>query len=137
VLLVEDNAVNVVLAEAMLRNLGCTVHTVTDGLQAVEWLESLTCDVVLMDCTMPVMDGFEATRRIRERERAEQRVHVPIVAISASTLAADQRTCLEAGMDDHLAKPFTPDHLQATNARALQPQEDTSTLDDAPSYRSL
>jgi two-component system, sensor histidine kinase len=136
VLLVEDNAVNVVLTEAMLRNLGCVVHTVTDGQQAVDWLADQSCDVVLMDCTMPIMDGFEATRRIRAREEAEQRSHVPIVAISASTMAADKCTCLDAGMDDHLAKPFTPDRLQAAIARML-PLEDGPSHFDEPSYRSF
>ena len=65
VLQVEDNPVNVVVAEAVLANLGCQVVTVANGMQAVDWLDEHQCDVVLMDCAMPVMDGFEATRRIR------------------------------------------------------------------------
>lgn len=120
VLLVEDNSVNVVVGEAMLHNLGCEVHTVTDGQQALDWLAHNTCDIVLMDCTMPVMDGFEATRLIRQREAESGLARLPIVATSASTLAADLRTCLDAGMDEHLAKPFTPDSLKSVIARTTQ-----------------
>ncbi len=112
VLLVEDNPVNVMLAQAMLEQMGFKVFTVCDGQQAVDWLRDQYCDVVLMDCTMPVMDGFEATRLIRQREQSERRVYVPIVAVSASSISDERATCIQAGMDDFLAKPFSADALR-------------------------
>jgi signal transduction histidine kinase/ActR/RegA family two-component response regulator len=119
VLLVEDNQVNIVVAEAVLHNLGCDVSTVTDGAQAVEWLEGRQCDVVLMDCAMPVMDGFEATREIRRREQFEGRSRVPIVALTANVQESERGQCLQAGMDDHLAKPFSPDDVQRVILRVM------------------
>jgi two-component system, sensor histidine kinase len=120
VLLVEDNPVNVMLAQAMLQNMGCTVIAAADGQMAVDWLKDQHCDVVLMDCNMPVMDGFEATRRIRQSELAEQRSHVPIVAVSASSMNEERETCIQAGMDDFLAKPFSADDLRNSMARAIK-----------------
>ena len=119
VLLVEDNPVNVLVAEAMLRNLGHEVCTVNDGLQAVAWLDAEQCDVVLMDCAMPVMDGFEAAREIRRRERQGERGRVPIVALTANVLADERELCLQAGMDDYLAKPFEPDDIQRVVERCM------------------
>ena len=119
VLLVEDNPVNVLVAEAMLRNLGYEVFTVTDGRQAVAWLENDQCDVVLMDCAMPVMDGFEATRQIRQREGQTGRTRVPIVALTANVLSDERSLCLEVGMDDHLAKPFESDDLRRVVQRCM------------------
>lgn len=119
VLLVEDNAVNVLVAEAMLRNLGHEVSTVTDGLQAVAWLDTDQCDLVLMDCAMPVMDGFEAAREIRRRERSSGRPRVPIVALTANVLADEREQCVQAGMDDYLAKPFEPDDIQHVVERCM------------------
>jgi signal transduction histidine kinase/ActR/RegA family two-component response regulator len=119
VLLVEDNPVNVLVAEAMLRNLGHEVCTVNDGLQAVAWLDAEQCDVVLMDCAMPVMDGFEAAREIRRRERQGGRGRVPIVALTANVLADEREQCLHAGMDDYLAKPFEPDDIQRVVERCM------------------
>jgi len=119
VLLVEDNPVNIVVAEAVLRNLGCEVHTVTDGAQAIAWLDTESCDVVLMDCTMPVLDGFEASRLIRAREIREGRSRVPIIALTANALADVRTQCLNAGMDAHIAKPFTPEDVQRAMLRVL------------------
>ena len=119
VLLVEDNPVNVLVAEAMLRNLGYEVCTVTDGRQAVAWLENDQCDVVLMDCAMPVMDGFEATRQIRHRESLTGRTRVPIVALTANVLSDERAQCLEVGMDDYLAKPFESDDIQRVVQRCV------------------
>lgn len=119
VLLVEDNPVNVLVAEAMLRNLGYEVCTVTDGRQAVGWLENDQCDVVLMDCAMPVMDGFEATRQIRHRESLTGRTRVPIVALTANVLSDERAQCLAVGMDDYLAKPFESDDIQRVVQRCM------------------
>ncbi|MEY4427913.1 MAG: hypothetical protein RLZZ182_602 [Pseudomonadota bacterium] len=119
VLLVEDNPVNVVVAEAMLRNLGYEVHTVADGLQAVHWLSHHSCDVVLMDCAMPVMDGFEATREIRRRELQAGASRLPVVALTAHLAAEERERCRDAGMDDFLSKPFDADDLQRVVERCL------------------
>ncbi|TBO27922.1 response regulator [Aquabacterium lacunae] len=119
VLLVEDNPVNVVVAEAMLRNLGYEVHTVGDGLQAVHWLSQHSCDVVLMDCAMPVMDGFDATREIRRREQQGGVSRLPVVALTAHLAAEERERCHEAGMDDFLSKPFDADDLQRVVERCL------------------
>ncbi len=120
VLLVEDNPVNVLLAQAMLEQMGFKVHTASDGQKAVDWLSDQYCDVVLMDCTMPVMDGFEATRLIRQREQAERRSYLPIVAVSASSIRDERATCIQAGMDDFLAKPFTADELREIIFKAMR-----------------
>ncbi|MFZ5526349.1 MAG: response regulator [Pseudomonadota bacterium] len=119
VLLAEDNAVNILVAEAVLGHLGCEVHTVTDGQQAVAWLAQHRCDVVLMDCAMPVMNGLEATREIRRMEQAKGQARVAIVALTANSLLDERAQCLAAGMDEHLAKPFGPDDIRAVLERVL------------------
>jgi signal transduction histidine kinase/CheY-like chemotaxis protein len=106
VLLVEDNPVNALVAEAMLRRAGLRVETVCDGGQAVARLAERAYDLVLMDCQMPGMDGFEATRRVRVAEIEACRPRQRIVALTANALEGDRQRSLEAGMDDHLAKPF-------------------------------
>ena len=117
VLLVEDNPVNALVAEAILQHAGVAVTTVSDGLAAVEWLDRRQADLVLMDCQMPGMDGFEATRQIRRREQQRAWPRVPIVALTANAHDADRQRCLEAGMDDHLAKPFSKEALLAVLER--------------------
>ena len=121
VLLVEDNAVNQMVASAMLEDLGYAVESADDGAEAIARLETERYDVVLMDCNMPVMDGFEATAAIRAAERADAtRGHVPIVALTANALAEDRGRCLEAGMDDYLSKPFRAEELEALLARWVE-----------------
>jgi len=116
VLLVEDNAVNQRLALKQLSKLGFTATAVDNGRDAVAALASQTFDLVLMDCQMPVMDGFEATVRIREREAATGG-HVRIVAMTANAREEDRDACLAAGMDDYLAKPVSLADLTALFAR--------------------
>jgi CheY-like chemotaxis protein len=113
VLLVEDNAVNAIVAEAGLRHLGLDVKTVGDGYAAVAACQLKRYDLVLMDCQLPGLDGFEATRLIRAEEARRALPPMPIVALTANALAGDRERCLAAGMDDHLAKPFTDDDLRA------------------------
>lgn len=103
ILVVDDNAVNQKVATLMLKKLGCSVFVAENGKQAVELVESDPFDVILMDCHMPVMDGFEATRTIRENENGGARI--PILAMTASTLSSDRQACFTAGMDDHISKP--------------------------------
>ncbi len=111
VLLVEDNPVNRTLAGAMLRSLGLEVVEAEDGKIALQQMERSAFDLVLMDCQMPVMDGFAATREIRGRATPDS--HTPIIAVTANAMSGDAERCLQAGMDAHLAKPFTLDQLRA------------------------
>jgi len=106
VLLVDDNAVNREVALAMLERLGCAVEIACDGSEGCDALERSDFDLVFMDCQMPVMDGFDATREIRRRERAQRRKRIPIVALTANALSGDREVCLAAGMDDFVSKPF-------------------------------
>ncbi len=113
ILLVEDNAVNRKVALLMLKSSGAEIEVVQDGLAAVEAWRRDPRRLVLMDCQMPVLDGFEATRRIRAEEAASGARRTPIVALTASALDDDRQACLDAGMDDLLAKPLTTAGLQA------------------------
>ena len=111
VLLVEDNLVNQKVAAALLRKLGLKVDVATDGAAAIErWLHG-HYDAILMDCTMPGMDGYEATRRIRQLEQTTGR-HTPIIALTANALEEARQECLAAGMDDFATKPMRLDSLK-------------------------
>lgn len=110
ILLVEDNPVNQLVAKGMLAKLGCQVELATQGVEALARLEEQAFDLVLMDCNMPVMDGYEATRRIRERGRWPG---LPIVALTANAMPEERERCRAAGMDDYLAKPFRREDLLA------------------------
>jgi CheY-like chemotaxis protein len=112
VLLVEDNAVNQQVACAMLEYMGCETATAVDGREAVELWQSGHFDTVLMDCQMPVLDGYAATGEIRRLERAQSRPRSRIVALTANAMPHDRARCLAAGMDDYLAKPFSFEQLR-------------------------
>ncbi|MET4615543.1 signal transduction histidine kinase/CheY-like chemotaxis protein/HPt (histidine-containing phosphotransfer) domain-containing protein [Stenotrophomonas sp. 2619] len=113
VLLVEDNSVNLAVAQRLLQVLGCSVVTATDGQQALEHLHTQRVDLVLMDCQMPVLDGYQATRRWRAHEADTGAARQPIVAMTANAMAGDRERCLQAGMDDYLSKPVNRASLQA------------------------
>ncbi len=119
VLLVEDNPVNALVAEVELQRLGVQVCIVTNGREAVDWLAARRADLVLMDCEMPEMDGFEATRRIRARECSEGRPGVCIVALTANGNEGRGDRYTSVGMDDYLAKPFRPENLARILRRHL------------------
>ena len=106
VLVAEDNPVNQAVAEGMLNALGCRATLCVEGAAALDALERDAFNLVLMDCQMPVMDGYETTRRLREREEGSGHGHVPVIALTASALAGDRERALAAGMDDYLSKPF-------------------------------
>jgi len=117
VLLVEDNLVNQKVAGALLKKLGCISSIALHGEEALNKLRSEPFDIVLMDCQMPVMDGFEATRRIRAGEAGEAALRIPIIAMTANAMQGDREICLESGMNDYLAKPVGRNDLAATLAR--------------------
>ncbi|BCR24522.1 ATP-binding protein [Aquipseudomonas alcaligenes] len=116
VLLVEDNPVNQTVIEAMLRSLGYRVTLVGDGAQAVQRFDARRFSAVLMDCRLPVMDGYEATRQIR---RHMPQNGTPIIALTANALQGDREACLQAGMNDYLAKPFKRADLERVLLRWL------------------
>jgi CheY-like chemotaxis protein len=117
VLLVEDNVVNRLVGSAMLESLGLEVVLAEDGEEALERLAEASFAVVLMDCQMPVMDGYEATQRLRESERLNARARTPVIALTANAFSGDVARCLAAGMDAHLGKPFSIDQLQTVIRR--------------------
>ena len=106
VLLVEDNEVNQLISKAMLEHLDCEVILACNGAEAITAFSSRPVDLILMDCNMPVMDGFEATQRIRALEQQENSQPVPIVALTAHAFEHIKQQCFDAGMDEHLSKPF-------------------------------
>jgi PAS domain S-box-containing protein len=105
VLVVDDNPVNQRVASSLLQRLGCRVDVAANGQEAVDMLDTIPYDIIFMDCQMPVMDGFEATKEIRRREAGE--LHSTIVAMTANAMKRDRELCLEAGMDDYIAKPIS------------------------------
>jgi signal transduction histidine kinase/HPt (histidine-containing phosphotransfer) domain-containing protein/ActR/RegA family two-component response regulator len=115
VLVVEDNTVNQQVAIRMLKKLGCQVDAVGNGREAVHSLQTVPYDMVLMDCQMPEMDGFEATQEIRKREGNAK--HTMIVAMTANAMTEAKEKCLASGMDDYIAKPITLRDLSAIIAR--------------------
>jgi two-component system sensor histidine kinase/response regulator len=128
VLLVEDNRVNQDVAVRLMETFGIRPTLCVNGSEAVAALSNARFDLVLMDCQMPVMDGFEATRVIRVREAGSKGLRVPIVALTANAMPGDRERCLAAGMDDYLAKPFKRDSLGAVLARWLPPSGLTTAV---------
>jgi PAS domain S-box-containing protein len=127
VLLVEDNPVNREVAVGLLELLGCHVDSAEDGRQALEVSATSAYDIIFMDCQMPIMDGFTATARIRERERQTQAARTPIIALTANAMDGDRDRCLAAEMDDYLSKPFSQDQMREMLSRWLS-QTDHSSL---------
>ena len=125
VLLVEDNPVNQSVIEAMLRSLGLAVCTAEDGLEAVERVSRQRFAAVLMDCRLPHLDGYEATRRIRQLPNG---AGLPIIALTANALQGERERCMAAGMDDYLSKPLRRTELQRVLQRWL-PGQTTATGD--------
>jgi len=120
ILLAEDNCVNQEVARNMLADLGCEVLVVEDGIAAVAAVQAGSFDLVLMDCDMPVLDGYAAAKAIRAWEAGQaQPCHIPIIALTAGALYADRQACLAVGMDDHLAKPYSQDQLRTKLAPLL------------------
>lgn len=118
-LLVEDNEVNQIIAKGALKRLGISTDVTNNGEEAIDAIQDKHYDVVLMDCEMPIMDGFEATRLIRQWEKQESR-HIPIIALTANESTECQKSCLEAGMDDFMQKPFRADELEIILSRFVR-----------------
>lgn len=118
ILLADDNPINQLLISTLIRHLGCFVQVVTNGKEALNAMAKDSFDLVLMDCQMPEMDGFETTEKIRSAEKASGQ-RVPIVALTANALKDDIDRCLQHGMDQHLSKPIVKEQLYAVLARFL------------------
>jgi CheY-like chemotaxis protein len=131
VLLAEDNPINQKVALAFLKRWACEVTVVPDGKQAVEAMREHQFDAVLMDCHMPVMDGYQATAAIRAFEAHSGR-HTPIVAMTANALQGDRERCITSGMDDYVPKPVKPDVLHGALSRWAG-----SGIDIAPVERAV
>jgi CheY-like chemotaxis protein/HPt (histidine-containing phosphotransfer) domain-containing protein len=133
VLVVEDNEVNQEVSKEMLEMFGCSAQIARDGEEAVQAVNKRVYDLVLMDCHMPVMDGFEATRVIRGNEGTDgAHARLPIVALTADAVKGDREQCLAAGMDDYLAKPFSQAELRSVLEKWLRPRQDAVRQSEQP-----
>jgi len=112
IMLVEDNTMNQLVARTMIEKYDCHVTPASNGEEAVNLFKQQKFDLIFMDCQMPIMDGFEATKAIREIESRESMEKTTIVAFTANAMKGDDEICREAGMDDHIAKPVTPSDLE-------------------------
>ena len=129
ILVADDNEVNRSVAVAMLDSLNYQVTTVADGAEAIEAVKNNTYDVVLMDCQMPGIDGYEATHEIRQWEEQQSHARLPIIALTANALRGDEQKCLDAGMDGYVSKPFTKARLHSAIEAGTEfsPPEDSGT----------
>jgi CheY-like chemotaxis protein len=128
ILLADDNRINRTLGLRILEKQGHVVTCVVDGEKAVQATGKSSYDVILMDVQMPVMDGFEATRRIRMREQANQQPRTVIIALTAHAMKGDEERCLEQDMDDYLSKPLKIEQLTSKLQKWFSDAESASTL---------
>lgn len=129
ILLTEDNPINQEVACIMLESIGCEVEIAENGSEAVDALASKQFDLIFMDCQMPVMDGFEATRTIRSQSSQND---IPVVALTANAMEGDRELCIASGMDDYLSKPVNQSELQSTLEKWLHQKPTTSTNNFTP-----
>ena len=119
VLVVEDSPINRVVAMGVLEREGYRAHAVNDGHEALDALQTTRYDAVLMDCQMPGLDGYQATRQLRTRENGGH--HTPVIAMTAHAMTGDREKCLAAGMDDYITKPIRAQTLTETLQRWIRP----------------
>ncbi|HEY7871982.1 MAG TPA: response regulator, partial [Rudaea sp.] len=131
-LLVEDNPVNRQVAQRLLTLLGLSFAVAENGKEALDQIERDKFDVVLLDCQMPVMDGYTAVRILRQNETAKSSQHMPVVAMTANAMAGDREKCLRAGMDDYLSKPLNRALLEQTLRRWIPAGAASRTPSPAP-----
>ena len=110
ILVAEDNITNQLVAKSILSKLGYSIDMVANGQEVLDILETVRYDLILMDCLMPVMDGYDATRAIRKQEESSDR-HIPVIAMTANAMGGDREKCLAVGMDDYISKPVEPGSL--------------------------
>ncbi|MBA4418017.1 MAG: hypothetical protein C0392_08925 [Syntrophus sp. (in: bacteria)] len=122
ILLAEDSPINRMITLVMLKKLGYQADAVKNGAEAINVLENMQYDLVLMDCQMPKMDGYEATRLIRNIDSKVLNHAIPIIAITAHTTEEDRGRCMDAGMNEHIAKPLQPKDIEDILARILDSQ---------------
>jgi signal transduction histidine kinase/ligand-binding sensor domain-containing protein/DNA-binding response OmpR family regulator len=126
ILLVEDNHINQVVAECLLENIGLSADSVSNGIEAIESLknaiEHVPYTLILMDCQMPEMDGYEATRQIRLGNAGKQNQLVPIIAMTANAMVGDREKCIESGMNDYITKPLNEDQIYKKVSQCLTPK---------------
>jgi two-component system, sensor histidine kinase and response regulator len=118
VLVVEDNMANQMVASLLLEKLGYSLDVAINGVKALEAIAWTSYDVILMDCDMPEMDGFQATQEVRKREQ-KNGSRIPIIAMTANAMQGDRERCLAAGMDDYVTKPISRKDLHAVLQRWL------------------
>nr|MCH9638300.1 response regulator [Betaproteobacteria bacterium] len=119
VLVVEDNTTNQQVAQGMLEKFGLYVDVAANGHEAIQALEKLSYDIVFMDCQMPIMDGYTATKRIRTQPSLTRVQSVPVIGLTANAMRGDRDICLAAGMDDYISKPVDPNRLRQALVRWL------------------
>ncbi len=122
ILLAEDDPVNYRVAIKVLKHMGLEILHAQNGQQALDMLEANNIDLILMDCQMPEMDGYEATTRLRQREKEQHLPHIPVIAMTANAMSGDKKKCISSGMDDYLTKPLDRDLLKKTLHNWLTPK---------------